>query len=203
FYKNPANLAYPNYTAKVNETPTTWNGQDYQQFWTVNYQGALWATNGINVPFSPANIGMQFKVITGVTIITAGNGTTIPAVADITIVAHGLVQGDFVFINEVNGITGINFQTGYVTSANPQAANLVRVTFPIAILGGAYTTGGIAQYLTNRSDVTKDCLRYYDGDPTDGNATTPTLNGTHGWVNFAPPLSQSNFSIADKPLAQY
>jgi hypothetical protein len=205
FYKNPpadsANL--PGYVPKTSITPTTWNGQDYQQFWTTNYQGAMWATNGINVPFSITNIGMQYKFITGVSIITAGNGTTIPAVADLTIVAHGLVQGDFVFINEVNGITGINFQTGYVTSANPQAANLVRVTFPFAILGGAYTTGGIAQYLTNRSDTTKDCLRWYDGDPTDGNSTTPTLNGQEGWVNFAPPLSFSNYSIADSLARQY
>lgn len=205
FYKNPPvdPINLPGYIPKTAITPTTWNGQDYQQFWTTNYQGALWATNGINVPFTATNVGMQYKFITNVTIITAGNGTTIPAVADITIVAHGLVQGDFLFINEVVGITGINWQTGYVTSANPQAANLVRVTFPFATLGGAYVSGGIAQYLTNRSDVTKDSLRWYDGDPTNGNPTTPTLDGGKGWVNFAPPLSQSVFSIADLPEAIY
>lgn len=212
FYKNPAVDAtnLPGYIPKTDSTPTSWNGQDYQQFWTTNYQGALWATNGIDVPFTGTNIGMQFKAITGIAIITAGNGTTIPAVADLTIVAHGLVQGDFLFINEVantivppTGITGINYQTGYVTSANPQAANLVRVTFPFAILGGAYTSGGIAQYLTNRSDVTKDCLRFYDGDPTDGNSTSPSLTGVNGWVNFAPPLSIQDFSITDLPPDQY
>lgn len=205
FYKNPAVDAtnLPGYIPKTTWTPTSWNGEDYQQFWSVNYQGALWATNGVETPFSITDIGMQYKAITGVTIITAGNGTNIPAVADITIVAHGLVQGDFLFINEVGGITGINFQTGYVTSANPQAANVVRVTFPFAILGGAYTSGGIAQYLTNRSDVTKDCIRWYDGDPTNGNATTPSFVEGSGWVNFCPPLSQDNFSIADLPEDQY
>ncbi len=199
FYKNPATATYTGYTAKTNATPLTWNGQDYQQFWSVNYQGAIWVTNGVNVPFSTTNIGMQFKPITGVTIDAAGP----PALATLTIVGHGLVRGDFVFINEVGGITGINFQTGYVVSADPQAANAVQVEFPNATLGGAYTVGGIAQYLTNRSDTTKDCIRFYDGDPTNGNVTTPTLNGTKGWVNFMPPLSQSNFSIAELPAKQY
>lgn len=199
FYKNPVSGTYPGYIEKTNVTPTTWNGQDYQQFWTVNYQGALWATNGIENPFDPTNVGMQFKDITGVVIDAAGP----PALATLTIVGHGLVQGDFVFINEVNGITGINYQTGYVVSPDPQAANTVQVEFPDATLGGGYTSGGIAQYLTNRSDPTKDCLRWYDGDPTDGNATTPTLNGHLGWVNFAPPLSQSVFSIGDAPARVY
>jgi hypothetical protein len=202
FYKNPAvDASLPGYVPKTNETPTTWNGQDYQQFWTVNYQGALWATNGIPQPFSITNIGMQYKFITGVTIGSAGP----PALANLTIVAHGLFVGDFLFINEVGGITGINLQTGYVTVVVD--ANTVTVEFPNATLGGAYTTGGIAQYLTNRSDITKDCLRWYDGDPTNGSATSPVLNGVNGWVNFAPPLNDINlfpdFSIADLPPAQY
>lgn len=216
FYKNPpvdaTNL--PGYVPKTAISPitsTTWNGQDYQQFWTVNYEGALWATNGINSSLDLSKTGMQYKFITGVAIITAGNGIfgvgNVPAVADLTIVAHGLVQGDFLFINEVKGITGINFETGYVTSADPQAANVVRVTFPFAILGGAYTSDGIAQYLTNRSSTTVDSLRWYDGDPTNGVSPYNTLDSGKGWVNFAPPLNNivlfPNFSIADLPPAQY
>lgn len=196
FYKNPTAATYTGYTAKTTWTPTSWNGQDYQQFWTVNYQGALWATNGINTPFRVLNIGMQYKAISVVDNITAGP----PAFADLTITAHGLVVGDFVFINEVVTTTGINFQTGYVTAV--VSANKVTVEFPNATITTA-GTGGIAQYLTNRSDVTKDCLRWYDGDPTNGNATTPTLNQPNGWVNFAPPLSQLGYSIADFPAAQY
>lgn len=195
FYKNPPSAG--TYVQKTNWTPTSWNGQDYQQFWTVNYQGALWATNGITVPFNPSNTGMQFKSITGVAGIVAGP----PASADLTIAAHGLVIGDFVFINEVGGVTGINFQTGYVTAVG--GPNVVTVTFPNATLGGAYTSGGIAQYLTSRSSLTVDCLRFYDGDPTNGNAAAPVLNGTKGWVNFMPPLSQASFSIADLPKDQY
>jgi hypothetical protein len=196
FYKNPATGAYPSYVAKSIVTPTTWNGQDYQQFYTVNYQGALWATNGINIPFSVTNVGMQYKPIVAVTVTSGGP----PAIVSLQITAHGLVVGDFVFINEVVTTTGINFQTGYVITVTD--ANNVVVELPNATVA-TNGTGGIAQYLTNRSDVTKDSLRWYDGDPTNGNATNPTLSGHLGWVNFAPPLSQSNFSIDDEPPAQY
>jgi len=199
FYKNPADATYAGYSAKTTWTPTSWNGEDYQQFWTVNYQGALWATNGINIPFRVQNIGMQYKAITNIVVNSTTNVT-------LTIASHGLKQGDFLFINEVPiaVVQGINFQTGYVTSTDPQAANTVDVTFPNAtIAGGGAISSGIAQYLTNRSDVTKDCLRWYDGDPTNGNATTPTLNQPNGWVNFAPPLSQLDYSIADLPADQY
>ncbi len=209
FYKNPpVDPSLPGYVQKTVVTPTTWNGQDYQQFWTVNYQGAFWATNGINVPFTTTNIGMQFVTITNIVIVGPG---TPPAIVTITTSAnHGLVIGDFVFLNEigftiaplpVTGMFGINYQTGYVTAV--PAANQITVELPYATVTGAYTQGGIVQYLTNRFDTTKDSLRWYDGDPTDGNVTTPTLNGNKGWVNFAPPLSNQAFSIADLPAAQY
>jgi hypothetical protein len=197
FYKNLATAAYSGYVQKTNWTPTTWNGQDYQQFWTVNYQGALWATNGINIPFSITNIGMQYKVITGVSIGSGGP----PALVTLTIVSHGLVVGDFVFINEIVGNTGINFQTGYVTVV--VNSNSVTVELPNATIGGVYSSGGIAQYLTNRSSTTTDCLRWYDGDPTNGNTSSPSFVTGKGWVNFSPPLSRLPFSIADLPSAQY
>lgn len=196
FYKNPASLTYPGYTAKATPTKTTWNGQNYQQFWTTNYQGALWATNGINVPFAVTNIGMQFKNIITVDNITGGP----PALADLAITAHGLNVGDFVFVNEVATTKGINWQTGYVTVV--VSANKVTVEFPNATIA-TNGAGGIAQYLTNRSDATKDCLRWYDGDPTTGDFNPPVLTGRLGWVNFMPPLSQAPYSISDLPALVY
>jgi hypothetical protein len=193
FYKNPATGTYSGYTAKSVVTPLSWNGQDYQQFWTTNYQGALWATNGISIPFSATNIGMQYKPIVAVTVLSA---TT----ANLEITAHGLVVGDFIFINEVVTTTGINFQTGYITTVTD--ANNVTVTLPNASIA-SNGTGGIAQYLTSNADATKDCIRWYDGDPTNGSATSPALTGRKGWVNFCPPLSQGNYSIADLPAAKY
>ena len=190
FYKNPPSSG--TYIQKTTWTPTWWNGEDYQQFWTVNYQGALWATNGINVPFTGATIGMQFKPIVTVTVIT-------PTTATLQIIGHGLVVGDFVFVNEVVTTAGINFQTGYVTTVT-DVDNVV-VTFPNANLA-TNGSGGIAQYLTSRSNTAVDCIRWYDGNPTDG-LVPPTFVTGKGWVNFMPPLSQDIFSIADLPLAQY
>jgi hypothetical protein len=203
FYKNLPTGTYLNYVQKTitNPTKTSWNGETYQQFWSVNYQGALWVTNGIRVPFGGSKIGMQFNLVTGFAIVTAGNGTTIPAVATVTIASHGLVIGDFLFFNEIQGLTGINFQTGYVTGV--VNINTVTVTFSNATLGGAYTSGGIAQYLTSRADTTVDCIRWYDGDPTNANATSPTFVTGLGWVNFMPPLSFLNFSITNLPARQY
>ena len=199
FYKNPPlTPAYLGYMPKTAVTPLTWNGQNYQQFWTVNYQNAFWATNGIAVPFNPENIGMQFKKITGIAIVMAGP----PAIVTMTIPLHGLVVGDFLFINEVLGLIGINFQTGYVTASADE--NTITVEFPNAVLSGTYTADtGIAQYLTNTAVPGKDCIRFYDGDPTNGDPSDPMLNGTFGWVNFMPPLSFGAYTIGDLPADQY
>lgn len=197
FYKNPLTASLPGYVQKGTWTPTSWNSQDYQQYWSVNYQGAIWVTNGITQPFVATNIGMQFKTISTVDNITGGP----PAIVDITFTSPaGLVVGDFLFINEVVSTTGINWQTGYVIAINVGADPAkVTVEFPNATIA-TNGTGGIAQYLTNRSDVTKDCLRFYDGDPVDQNGNF--LTG-HGWVNFSPPLSQGPYTIDDLPAATY
>lgn len=193
FYKNPATATYSGYTQKTTATPIKWNGQDYQQFWSTNYQGAFWETNGIEEPFDSTNVGMQFKKPTTVTVLS---GTT----ANFVINAHGLVVGDFVFVNEVDVVTGINLQTGYVTTRTD--ANNVIVTFPNATLAAGPGTTGMVQYLTSSSDATKDCIRFYDGDPTLGVAPyTPTPG--NGWVNFCPPLSSLSYSIADLPAGIY
>lgn len=197
FYKYIQTGTYSGYTQKTDVTPLIWNGETYQQFWSINYQNALWVSNGVQVPFAVDNIGMQFKSITGVAIGAAGP----PATVDLTIMGHGLVVGDFIFVNEVGGMTGINFQTGYVTVVG--GINTVTVVFPNATIAGAYTSGGIAQYLTNTADPTIDCIRWYDGDPTNGSITLPVFNTYKGWVNFMPPLSEFDYTIADLPQDQY
>ena len=204
FYKNPLTSTYPLYVQKTNVTPTTWNGQNYQQFWTTNYQGAMWATNGINVPFSTSNIGMQFAPKATITFVSQ-TATTIT----VTITNCPLVIGDFVFLNEwtaasVTNAATLNFQTGYVTATSGMPSSLtVTINLPNAAVATTTYTPGIIQYLTNRSSTTTDCLRWYDGDPTDGIPNPPALNGHLGWVNFMPPLSQASFSIANLPQAQY
>lgn len=198
FYKNPSTGTYTGYTQKAIWSPVNWNGEDYQQFWTTNYQGAMWATNGIEVPFDITNIGMQFKPILTTTIVAAGP----PARVTLQITAHGLVVGDFVFVNEVLTTTGINFETGYVDTVTD--ANNVIVTFLTATVANN-GIGGIAQYLTKSADPTKDCIRFYDGAPIN-NGTPPVFQTNAGWVNFCPPLLSGPttiFSVSDLPPAQY
>ena len=199
YYKNPPSIG--TYVAKTNWTHFNWNGQDYQQFWTCNYQGALWATNGITTPFSTTNIGMHYSTITGITY------TNTPPILTIT-TNNNLVVGDFVYINEVDsvgGLQGANWQTGYVTAASPTS---ITVQFPatatVPFFSGVYSgSGGIVQYLTNVSSPTIDCIKYYDGSPTSGSITSLTFNNSFGWVNFTPPISQSSNGIADLPPAIY
>ena len=183
FYKNPAAVAsLPLYVPKAVPTATSWNGQDYRQFWTTNYAGALWATNAVEVPFSSAatTIGMQFKPIQN---IVGGAFNVNPTWSQftITINGHGLVVGDFIFINEVVTLIELNGQTGYVTTVVD--ANNIIATFPKLFSSAAYGGGGIAQYLTNRSNPNVDSLRWFDGDPTDG-GNPPTFIQSNGWVNL-------------------
>ena len=176
FYKNPAtSSSLPSYVPKTHPTPVRWNGQNYQQFWSVNYENSIWATNGITQPFSTTNLGMQFKIITSVTVSSA-------TVASLNIASHGLVVGDFIFVNEVVTAIQINLQTGYVTTVTD--ANNVIVKFPNASLS-PNGTGGIAQYLTSSAAApTKDCLRWYDGDPTNGSEFSPTFKqGMDGLIS--------------------
>ena len=202
FYKNPNvdAINLPGYTKKSPSTAVKWNSQDYQLTRTANYQNALFASNGVTAPFSTTNVGMQFKSVTNVTINAGGP----PAIITVTIGTHGLVVGDFLFFNEFStaSITGLNFQTGYVIEVVDD--NNVKVEFPQATIAGvAGAVTGIAQYLTNTSDSTKDCLRIYDGDPTNGSITSPALTGVRGWVNYCPPLSYGDYSISQLPADQY
>ncbi len=204
FYK-VSNVAYNLYVAKTDATPLTWNGQTYQQFWSTNYQGAFWVTNGVPVPFNLTNIGMQYAPPASVTFVSRPNTQSII----VTITNSPLVVGDFVFLNEWVGTNtastqSINLQTGYVTAVAGNFALLtVTITFPLTtVIQNVIYIAGLIQYLTNRSDNTLDCIRWYDGDPTNG-GTPPILVDGQGWVNFMPPLSRDIFSIAQIPEDKY
>lgn len=209
WYKNP--ISFGTYVQKTISTPLIWNGQDYQQFWTTNYQGAFWAANGITQPFDTAHIGMQFKRIMAATVISATD------VDFTTTNNHPFVPGDWVFINEVDAITGLNYETGFVLAAPAPTATTFRARFPTATIAGGPATTGIVQALTTSCDPDissttptngRDCVRWYDGDPTSGpNHLPPTPPTGKGWVNFCPPLNSFSdnptFSISDLPPGQY
>lgn len=165
---------------KTTQTPFTWQGADYQQFWTTNYANALWVTNG--------NPGFHFQAIN---LITVGNPTTIT-----TSTNHNLVTGDIVWFNEIQGTAAslLNNKTFSVTVTG-------NTTFTVAVDTTALTvtTTGIFQKLT-ASVSGQDGIRWYDGDPTvDG---VPSSTGK-GWVNFAPPLTATSISILGYNSALY
>jgi hypothetical protein len=198
FFKNPQTTTINGitYTAKTSWTSVTWNAQNYQQFWSTNYQNSFWVTPGITIPFTTTNIGMQFQIPATISRTSSTSMT-------FTITATPLVVGDWVFVNEFVGSTtansqSLNFQTGFVTSVS---GTTVVVSFPYASIASDTYTGGMIQYLTNVSSSTKDCIRWYDGDPTAGSPPTPSSG--YGFVNFMPPISQANFSISNLPQAQY
>lgn len=167
---------------KSTNAPVVWSGTDYQQFWSTNYQSAFWSTN--NKP------GFHFKAISAVPVV--GATTTI------TITAHGLTTDDYIFVNEVGGVTNLNGLGLRVNSVID--ANNITVVTPVAT-GAAYTSGGIAQYLTRSVAGNGDGIRWYDGDPT--NKTGLPVTTAVGWVNFAPPLTVTTVSIDGETAAQY
>lgn len=206
WYKNVPSNSYTNGStpnvAKNRLTSFGWQGQDYQQFWTTNYQGALFTTNGISIPLDITKIGMSFV---RPTIITWNSATQMTFVIP---VSSGLRDNDFLMANEfTSGTPGneifINLQTGYITSFSDAGADrTIVVIFPYSSIPNDTYAGGILQLLTKQVNSSLDCIRWYDGDPTGGTyppVTTPGL----GWVNFQPPLSLAPYSIADQPAAIY
>ena len=165
------------YVPKTVQTPFVWSGQNWQQFWTTNFEQALWATNG-----TP---GCQMQAITSITWVSATKIT-------FAITSSPAVVGDWVFVNEITGTDSatINGQTGYVSAIN--AGVSITVVFPDADIAHESYSGGIIQYLTTVVPVGSapsmgDGIKWYDGDPTA--STGLPSSSSAGWVNFNPPLS--------------
>jgi hypothetical protein len=170
---------------KGSQVPFEWSGQDYQQFFTTNYQGALWATNG----------KAGFNFLSGTYDNSGGHGGSGSmniwfvfknGVADFTT----LVIGDKLFFNEwaAGGVT-LNGIVGTVSDVTNAASGNYKVTFAA---NQTVSSTGIVQLLTN-SIGSQDGIKWYDGDPTNGSGV-PNSTGL-GWVNFAPPLTAATVAI--------
>lgn len=146
FFDNPTNTFFniSYYKIPPGQTtgpyPVTWTGTNSQFFYTVNYQEAFFATNGVP--------GGHFYAITNTT-----NAT--PTV--ITIGPHNFVAGDIVYINNLNspGNT-LNGNTLVITAIG---ANTITVN----AAGGAYGAGGVAWEQTKSKAGAGDGIRWYDG----------------------------------------
>ena len=177
---------------KGTNSPFSWSGQDFQQFWTTNYpstttnfSGAFWATN--NKP------GFNFANATAGAIV--GNSVAINLLSNGSPVTN-LIVGDQLWFNEwvdpnVNGVIGL------VSDNTLAATGDYTVTFTVVpVIAGT----GIVQLLT-ASIAGQDGIKWYDGDPTSGTGL-PTATGL-GWVNFAPPLTALTVQIDSTPSDLY
>lgn len=179
---------------KGSNVPFVWSGQNYQQFWTTNYSGALWSTNakpGFHVALGTYSSGSGTA---NITMVFTNQGSPIQ-----TLVAGTSTTGDQVWFNEwaAGGVT-INGLNGYISSIVNAATGTYVVTF-----SGNQTVSstGIAQLLTN-SISGQDGIKWYDGDPTGGSGI-PTGSANLGWVNFSPPLTATSVAIDTYPSALY
>lgn len=133
----------------------SWSGQNYQQFDSCNYFRAMFTTN--NVP------GYHGKAITAV--------PAVGATTQLTITGHGLTTNDYIFVNEVGGVTNLN---GFYYKVN-SIVDIDNITVVTAVAsGGAFSSNGIALYITR--SVSGDGIRWYDGT---------------AFSNFMPPLATS------------
>lgn len=173
---------------KGTNVPFVWSGQDYQQFWTTNYSGALWATN--NKP--------GFHFVQGAYVSGSGTPNINFTFTKNAVPVDYLVVGDKIWFNEWNtGGSTINGLTGTVTAI----VNAVTGTYTVQFTGNQTVAGtGIAQLLTN-SVSGQDGIKWYDGDPTSGTGI-PTGTGL-GWVNFSPPLTATSVSLDNGPSGLY
>lgn len=150
-----------------------WTGNDSDFFWSTNYANAFWATNN--------NPGLHIGAITGITNANPG---------EVTVVNHGLVNGDTVFISQVIGMTEVNGQTYTVTvtGVNTFTIGVDTTTF------GVYGAGGTAQFITKSSVTDGDGIRWYG-----------TVSGNTGWSNFSPPINtaQSSFLLGGLCIVPY
>lgn len=177
---------------KGSGVPFNFAGANYQQFWSINYQGVttitdttnnsgcLWVTNG--------NPGFHFLNATYV----SGTGTTTITFNFKTggVNFTTLRVGDVLWFNEWASGT-LNGVSGTVSNIAGAASGNYVVTF---MANQTVSGTGISQMMTNFLP-NQDGIRWYDGDPT--------VSNNFGWVNFAPPLSAYSVSNPTNLTPQY
>jgi hypothetical protein len=182
---------------KSTGNPFVWSGNDFNQFWTINYSGALWATN--NIP------GFNFVVAS----FTSGSGTQ-----NITfnfksagVNYKNLIIGDQIWFNEfippAATITNIvkSVSPTVVTSINSFVAGQ-KVTFT-GVLGmtqlnqGIYTIT-VASPTSFSINVDSSAFGVYAGGGVanlDPSSATNTINGIVGTVSNNTDAVNGNYVV--------
>jgi len=164
---------YSNLLNKYVEAPTsgpqfTWSGSNSNFFWSQNADSALFTTN------------FTATELPGYTI----TGISQAVQAQVTIGAHILQIGDYVFFNGVLGMTEINGLTGQVT-----AIGATTIDVDIDSTGfTAYTSDGVVISQSRVIPAIGDPIRWYDGSL---------------WSNFTPPTNAGNYLISSLMIFFY
>lgn len=177
---------YKTNDALITPAPITWTGQNYQQFYSANYFGAMFATNdSCEVGTVAGAFNFSIESVSG------ASPPVITLVLPTGCSDMQLQTGDYVFINECTGTdkAKINMLAFKITRAGFK-------TFTIDT-GGAITIdapSGVVFPLTRRilpdnsggtfKGQTGDSITWYDGDP----GVAAAANTGNGFVNFVPPL---------------
>lgn len=168
-WDNGASIFYDVTFYKQTAAPFTFTGNDYNQFWSLSYEYAMFVCNG-----TPGLHGITISSVSYAAGVLTVN-TTAP---------HGLTaMSDYVYINEIQGTTikGINGFSGLVQTT--PAPTRFTLNIPGATVTAPTPNTGFVQYLTRSNPVNNrgGGIKFYTGDPI--------TSSTNGWVNFAPPLS--------------
>lgn len=168
--------------------PTQWTGTNSQFFYTTNYAGAFWATNG-----KPGLHGWPVTLFAN----QAGAGLT--ATVDVTSAGNNVQVGDYVYF--LNLDTGVSKNAGILAKVTVAGATytVIAVGFPsipttlpatFVWTNGATTTGiGLD---SSQSIANQDGIRYY------GSLTSGT-----SWANYNPPVDLNNALIGALLIFSY
>jgi hypothetical protein len=156
--------------------PVTWNGTNYQFFFTTNYAGAFWATN--------SNPGLNGWAVQS---FGSESGTGTSATVNVTSAGNTAAVGDSVYFLNLTGNAAANnlifaTVTAIDVGSNPSVITVQAVSYPPGI--NAFTNGTVDTGIMLDSMQTvagQDGIRYYGA----------LTNGT-GWANYNPPIDPNN-----------
>jgi hypothetical protein len=155
--------------------PVTWNGTDYQFFYTTNYAGGFWATNSV-----PGYNGWA------VTLFAAAAGTGTSATVNVTATGNTAVVGDSVYFLNIQGAAAANnlifaTVTAIDVGGNPAVITVQATSFPKGI--NSFTNGIATGFILDSTQQVagQDGIRYY-AETAIGNT----------WVNYNPPIDTVN-----------
>ena len=167
------------FTTLSSVMPITWNGTNYEFFYTINYAGAFWATN-----FVPGLHGWAPSLFAN----SAGVGNL--ATVDVTVTGNTAAVGDNIYFINLAGAAAANnlvFATVIAINVggNPAVITIQAVDVPAAF---TWANGAVTGFMldSTKSIAGQDGIRYY-ANCSDNAATITPIGNT--WVNYNPPLS--------------